>query len=131
MSFHEGPKCLDKGPKRLFQKDPKCPIGAEVVGAEVVGAEVSKICLNMVVLSIRFEGAEGLDVKIKGPKCLLREGRSVLGKWPKLLLQGAKVSFHEGPKCLNEGLKCLFQKGPKCPIGVEVVGAEVVGTEVS
>ena len=35
--------CLDEGPKRLFQKRPKCPIGAEVVVAEVVGAEVSKI----------------------------------------------------------------------------------------
>ena len=43
MSFHEGPKCLDEGPKCLFQKGPKCPIGAEVVAAEVVGAEVSKI----------------------------------------------------------------------------------------
>ena len=43
MSFHEGPKCLDEGPKCLFQKGPKCPIGAEVVGAEVEGAEVSKI----------------------------------------------------------------------------------------
>ena len=43
MSFPEGPKCLDEGPKCLFQKWPKCPIGAEVVGAEVVGAEVSKI----------------------------------------------------------------------------------------
>ena len=43
MSFDEGPKCLDEGPKCLFQKGPKCPIGAEVVGAEVVGAEVSKI----------------------------------------------------------------------------------------
>ena len=32
MSFHEGPKCLDEGPK--------CPIGVEMVGAEVVGAEV-------------------------------------------------------------------------------------------
>ena len=40
VSFHEGPKCLDEGPKCLFQKGPKCPIGAEVVGAEVVGAEV-------------------------------------------------------------------------------------------
>ena len=35
VSFHEGPKCLDEGPKCLFQKRPKCPIGAEVVGAEV------------------------------------------------------------------------------------------------
>ena len=43
VSFHEGLKCLDEGPKCLFQKGPKCPIGAEVVGAEVVGAEVSKI----------------------------------------------------------------------------------------
>ena len=43
MSFHEGPKCLDEGPKCLFQKGPKCPIVAEVVGAEVAGAEVSKI----------------------------------------------------------------------------------------
>ena len=43
VSFQEGPKCLDEGPKCLFQKGPKCPIGAEVVGAEVVGAEVSKI----------------------------------------------------------------------------------------
>ena len=41
--FSRGPKCLDEGPKCLFQKGPKCPIGAEVVGAEVVGAEVSNI----------------------------------------------------------------------------------------
>ena len=47
VSFHEGPKCLDEGPKCLFQKGPKCPIGAEVVGAEVVGAEVSKIHLEL------------------------------------------------------------------------------------
>ena len=41
VSFHGGPKCLDEGPKCLFQKKrPKCPIGAEVVGAELVGAEL-------------------------------------------------------------------------------------------
>ena len=43
VSFQEGPKCLKEGPKGIFQKRPKCPIGAEVVGTEVVGAEVSKI----------------------------------------------------------------------------------------
>ena len=43
VTFHEGPKCLDDGPKCLFQKGPKRPIGAEVVGTEVVEAEVSKI----------------------------------------------------------------------------------------
>ena len=48
MSFHEGPKCLDKGPKCLFQKGPKCPIGAKAVGAEVVGAEVSKIRIEYI-----------------------------------------------------------------------------------
>ena len=36
MTFHEGPKCLDEGPKCILQK------GAEMVGAEVVGAEVSE-----------------------------------------------------------------------------------------
>ena len=29
MTFHEGPKCLDEGPKCILQK------GAEMVGAEV------------------------------------------------------------------------------------------------
>ena len=36
MTFHEGPKCLDEGPKCILQK------GAEMVGAEMVGAEVSE-----------------------------------------------------------------------------------------
>ena len=49
MSFHEGPKYLDEGPKCFFQEGPKCPIGAEVVRAEVVGAEVSKILPNHVI----------------------------------------------------------------------------------
>ena len=43
VSFHKGPKCLDEGPNCLFQKGPKCPIGAEAVGAEVEGAKVSEI----------------------------------------------------------------------------------------
>ena len=36
MTFHEGPKYLDEGPKCILQK------GAEMVGAEMVGAEVSE-----------------------------------------------------------------------------------------
>ena len=36
MTFHEGPKCLDEGPKCILQK------GAEMVGAEMVGAEMSE-----------------------------------------------------------------------------------------
>ena len=35
VTFHEGPKCLDEGPKCIFQKGQKCSIGADVVRAEV------------------------------------------------------------------------------------------------
>ena len=44
MSFHEGPKCLDEGPKCLLQKGPKCPKGAEVVGAEVSKILTTHMC---------------------------------------------------------------------------------------
>ena len=54
VSFYKGPKCLDEGPKCLFQKSPKCPIGAEVVGAEVVGAEVSEIQIILHVSRLRL-----------------------------------------------------------------------------
>ena len=30
VSFNNVPRCRDEGPKCLFQKGPKCPIGAEV-----------------------------------------------------------------------------------------------------
>ena len=56
MSFHEGPKCLEEGLKCLFQKGPKCPVGAEVVGAEVVGAEVSNPRYLYVVFFLRQNG---------------------------------------------------------------------------
>ena len=41
MTFHEGPKCLDEGPKCILQKGAEM-VGAEMVGAEMVGAEVSE-----------------------------------------------------------------------------------------
>ena len=62
VSFHEGPKCLDEGPKCLFQKRPKCPIGAEVVGAEVVGAEVSKIRFNHTITRYVFRLGGKLNI---------------------------------------------------------------------
>ena len=47
VSFHEGSKCLGKGPECFFfRKVLRCSIGAEVVEAEVVGADVSKTLSN-------------------------------------------------------------------------------------
>ena len=43
--FSWGDEVSWQGPMCLFQRGPKCPIGAEVVGAEVVGTEVSKLIL--------------------------------------------------------------------------------------
>ena len=60
-----------------------------MVEAEVVGAEVS------------FR--RGRSDFYGGPKCLLREGRSVFSRRA------------EGLKCLDEVPKCLFKKGPKGP----------------
>ena len=41
VSFDEGPKYLGEGPKCLFQKGPKYPIGTEVVGADRNGRDRS------------------------------------------------------------------------------------------
>ena len=77
MSFHEGPKCLDEGPKCLFQKGPKCPIGAEVVGAEVVGAEVSNILVYVICVSTCYKPGLYLE-KISLSICIEKLGIAVL-----------------------------------------------------